>query len=189
MKNDNVTRRTSFLFALFCLAGIPALCGCRERRLSEAEAITAFKKYVMSPIPTSVTDIRADQPKDFGGYRYTFRFSIKRDDVALLTNSGPFVRVWNIKYKNGRLSWQWNCDGILGTGPISGMPCYDHTREPGWFKPGLWNNPEVYAFWKEGDLVNVEIFEKDSRGPTEIRILLYNEEEAEAYFVVTFWEK
>jgi hypothetical protein len=189
MNNYNVTRRTLFLFALFCMAGLLALSGCRARRLSKAETVTAFKKYVMSPIPMSVTNIKADQPKNFGGYRYTFRFNINRDDVGLLINSRPFVKVWNVKYKNGDLSWQWNCDGPLGTGPVSSMPCYDHTREPGWFKPGLRNNPEVYAFWKKGDLVNVQVFEKESRGPTEIRVLLYNGEEAEAYFVVYYSEK
>ena len=189
MKHDNVTGHTPFLFAFFCIVGLLAPCGCRERRLSEAEAIAAFKKYVMSPIPTSVTDIRTDQPKDFGGYRYTFRFSIKRDDVVLLTNSGPFVRVWNVKYQNGDLWWQWSRDGLLGTGPITAMACYDHTQEPAWFRPGQWADPEAYAFRKEGDIVNTETFEKHSTGPTHMQILLYNEKEAEAYFVVTYWEK
>jgi len=189
MKHDNVTRRRPFVFAFFCMVGLLAPYGCRARRMSEAEASAAFKKYVLSPIPVSVTHIRGDQPKDFGGYRYTFRFNINRDDLTLLTNSGPFVRVWNVKYKDGSLDWQWNRDGPLGTGPTSGMPCYDHTREPSWFRPGQWPNPEAYAFWKEGDLVNIETFGKHSSGPTNIQILLYNENEGEAYFVVYYSEK
>jgi hypothetical protein len=37
--------------------------------------------------------------------------------------------------------------------------------------------------------VNIQSFGKDTSGPTEIRVLLYNENEAEAYFVVHYSEK
>jgi len=149
-----------------------------------------FRRYVLAPIPESVTNIRADQPKNFGGYRYTFRFNINRDDLALLTNSRPFVRVWNVKYENGHLSWYWERDGPFGIPNYgSSMPCYGSKREPGWFRPGLWDEHEAYAFVKEGNLVNIEIFGKDSSGPVNIRVLLYNENEAEAYFVVQYSEK
>jgi len=190
MKHDNVTGRALFLFAFFCMAGFLVPCGCRkEQRMSEPEAIAAFKKYVLSPIPASVTDIRADQPKKFGGYSYTFRFKLNRDDLTLITSSVPFVRVWNVKYKNGHLSWQWNRDGLFGTGPGSGIQCYGaHTREPDWFRPGGWPDPEAHAFWKEGNFVNVEAIDKHS-GPTNIKVLLYNEKAAESYFYVYYSEK
>jgi len=150
-----------------------------------------FKKYILSPIPASVTDIRADQPSKIIGYRFTFRFKINREDLALIINSRPFMRVLNVEYKNGYISWQWNRDGPFGTGPTLDIPCYDHTREPRWFRPGRWDNPEAYAFRKVGDRVNIETYDKDSRGPrgpTNIQVLLYNEEEAEAYFVVMYYE-
>ena len=149
-----------------------------------------FRRYVWSPIPESVTNIRADQPKNIQGYRYTFRFNINREDLGLLINSGPFVRVWNVKYEDGYLRWNWDRGGgLLGTSKYgTSIPCYDHTREPRWFKPGLWENPEAYAFEKRGNLVNTETFRKESNGPTNIRVLLYNENEAEAYFVVTYYE-
>lgn len=188
LRDDNMARRTSFFFVFVSMAGLLALCGCRTRRMSEEEATAAFKNYVFNPVPASVANIRADQPKDFGGYRYTFRFNINRDDLALLTASCPFVRVWNIEYKSGSLRWQWSREGLLGTGPITGIPCYDHTREPRWFEPGQWADPEAYAFLKVGDWVNVETFGKRSSGPTNIKILLYNEKEREAYFVVTYYE-
>ena len=147
-----------------------------------------FRGYVLSPIPKSVTNIKADQPKNIGGYRYTFRFNINRGDLAPLTDSRPFVRIWNVKYKNGYLSWRWdNPDGKYG---IS-IPCYDHTREPSWFKPGLWDNPEAYAFYKVGDLVNTQAFERDGRdlgGRVTTQILLYNEKEGQAYFIVSSHE-
>jgi len=158
--------------------------------MSETEASAAFRRYVLSPIPKSVTNIRADQPRNFRGYRYTFRFNINRDDLGLLINSRPFVRVWNVKYRDDSLDWAWDRDGLFGTGRYnSSLQCYDYTREPGWFRPGLWDNPEAYAFWKEGDLVNIQRFGKDTSGPTDIRVLLYNENEAEAYFVVQYSEK
>ena len=145
----------------------------------------------MSPILKSVTNIKADQPKNIGGYRYTFRFNINRGDLALLTDSRPFVRIWNVKYWNGYLSWRWdNPDGKYG---IS-IPCYDHTRELSWFKPGLWDNPEAYAFYKVGNLVNIQAFERDSRGLLDFsgrvitQVLLYNEKEGEAYFIVSSHE-
>ena len=146
-----------------------------------------FRRYVFSPIPESVTNIRADQPKNFGGYRYTFRFNINREDLGLIINSGPFVKVWNMKYENGRLHWHWDRgSGLLGISKYgSGIPCYDHTRAPRWFRPGQWDEPEAYAYWKEGNLVNTETFGKKSSGPTRIRVLLYNENDAEAYFIVT----
>jgi len=149
-----------------------------------------FRRYVLNPIPESVANIRADQPKNFGGYRYTFRFNINREDLGLLINSGPFLRVWNVKYRDGSLDWHWDRDGPFGIGRYgSGITCYNiSARKPGWFRPGQWNEPEAYAFLKKGNLVNVETFHKDSNGLTKIRVLLYNENEAEAYFIVTRYE-
>lgn len=146
-----------------------------------------FRGYVLSPIPESVQNIRAERPKNFQGYRYTFRFNISRDDLSLLIHSKFLVRVWNVEYKDGRLHWDWDRgSGLLGTGKYrSGIPCYDHTREPRWFKPGQWGNPEAYAYMKIGKQVNIETFHKNSNGLTRIRVLLYNENEAEAYYVVT----
>ncbi|HUU18795.1 MAG TPA: hypothetical protein VMW72_16715 [Sedimentisphaerales bacterium] len=107
--------------------------------MSETEASTAFRRYVLNPIPESVTNIRADQPKKIRGYRYTFRFKINRDDLGLLINSRPFMRVWNVKYKNRNLSWYWERgDGNYGIPKYgSSMVCYKYTREPDWFRPGL----------------------------------------------------
>ncbi|MHC4203175.1 MAG: hypothetical protein ACYSTT_00880 [Planctomycetota bacterium] len=147
-----------------------------------------FRGYVMSPIPKSVTNIKADQPKNFGGYRYTFRFNINRGDLALLTDSRPFVRIWDVEYVSGSIFWRWDHpDGRYGSAII----CYDHTREPSWFKPGLWDNPEAYAFYKVGHLINIQAFERDKwnlGGRVTTQVLLYNEKEGEAYFIISSWE-
>jgi hypothetical protein len=180
-----------FLFVLVGIVGLLILYIRSHRGMSEEEASEAFKRYILNPIPKSVTNIRADQPKKFRGYRYTFRFNINREDLGLLINSGPFVKVWNTKYENGRLHWKWDRgSGLLGLSKYSsGIPCYDHTVEPRWFKPGQWDEPNAYAFWRKGDLLNIETIEKESSGPTNIKVLLYNENDAEAYFIVTYWEK
>ena len=87
------------------------------------------------------------------------------------------------------ISWHWDRDGPFGIGLYgSSMNCYDSKGEPRWFRPGMWDDPETYAFSKHGDLVNIETFEKDSSGPVEIRVLLYNEKENEAYFVISSWD-
>jgi hypothetical protein len=147
-----------------------------------------FTGYVLNPIPESVTNIMADQPKNFGGYRYTFRFNINRGDLALLTDSRPFVRIWDVEYVNGSIYWAWDQpDGRHGSAII----CYDHTKEPGWFKPGLWDNPEAYAFYKVGHLINIQAIKRDDRnlvGRVTTQVLLYNEKEREAYFIISSWE-
>jgi hypothetical protein len=195
MKRRHLAALIIFLFGFFFfivvfLKYIPPLL-LDTLKLPPAPPEELFRQYVWSPIPESVINIRADQPKNFGGYRYTFRFNINRDDLGLLINSRRFVRVWNIKYMDGSLDWQWDRDGPFGTGRYnSGIICYNKsTRKPRWFRPGLWDEPEAYALWKEGNQVNIETFGKDSGGPTTIRVLLYNENETEAYFVVQYSEK
>jgi hypothetical protein len=175
-----------FLFVMF-LKYVPYTF-LRPRRTPVPPEET-FRQYVLSPIPKSVTNIKADPASIIFGYTYTFRFKINRDDLGLIINSRPFIRVWNVKYENGCLSWHWDRDGPFGIGLYgSSMDCYDSKGEPRWFRPGMWDDPETYAFSKHGDLVNIETFEKDSSGPVEIRVLLYNEKENEAYFVISSWD-
>jgi len=186
--SENVRDGKSLFLVFICIVELLVLCGCKPRGMSEKKASEAFRQYVLDPIPESVKNIRADQPKNIGGYRYTFRFNINRGHLALLTDSRPFVRIWNVIYKNRYIWWTWDQEGPFGLiMQTNAAICYDHTREPGWFKPGLWDNPEAYAFLKVGNLVNAEAF-KSSNGPTDKRVLLYNEKEAEAYFVVSYWE-
>src|SRR4030042_1424503 len=167
MKGYRITNRILVLFVLICIVGFLAISLFRFRGMSETKASEAFRRYVLGPIPESVTNIRADKPKYINGYRYIFRFNINREDLSLLINSKPFVRVWNVKYNNGNLSWGWDRDGFLGIANYgSSMICYKQSaRKPGWFRPGLWDNPEAYAFCKECDLGNIETFGKKSRGP------------------------
>lgn len=191
MKYYKVRARTVFWYVFVCMVGLLALSGCRSRKISTARASQAFRRYVLNPIPESVTNIRADQPRYVLGYRYTFRFNINRNDLGLLIDSQPFAKVWNVEYANGNLSWYFGRDCPLGIDIYTHgrwLPCYDYTRAPSWFRPDLWENPEAYAVWKEGNLVNIETSGRDSGGPLDIRVLLYNEDEGEAYLIVDWSE-
>ena len=99
------------LFVIFLKYAPRALLRPPNRPVPPEET---FRQYVLNPIPKSVKNIRADQPKNFGGYRYTFRFNINRGDLALLTDSRPFVRIWNVKYQEGDIWWTWDQDGPFG---------------------------------------------------------------------------
>lgn len=185
---------------LICMVGMLGLTACRPRGMSKARASQIFRQYVLDPIPASVTNIRAHQPGIFYGRTYTLRFNINRDDLDLLVNSRPFIKVWNVKYEDGMLSWGW---GRVEAGPLvipealaipkygCAMSLYGRARKPKWFRPELWDNPEAYGLYKIGDLVNTEVFERDkeksreSKGRTTIQVLLYNEKEGEAYFIVS----
>ena len=157
-----------------------------------------FREHLLDPIPESVKNIKADRPSEILGYTYTLRFNINRADLELLIKSGTLERVWNVKYENGYLNWDWDPPRLYGTPgrqislPSSGMNIIVYhrkgRREPAWFKLKLWDNPEAYVFYKKGDLVNFQAFERDeleTSGRTTIQVLLYNENESEAYFIVS----
>ena len=199
-KYYNLTDRTLFLFVFICMVGLLALSGCKPRRMSKARASQIFRQYVLDPIPASVKNIRAHQPGIFYGSTYTLRFNINRDDLGLLVNSRPFIKVWNVKYEDGGLYWGW---GRVEAGPLvipealaipkygRAMSLYDPGSEPAWFRPELWDNPEAYGLYKIGDLVNTEAYERymekssKLKGRKIIQVLLYNEKEGEAYFIAS----
>ncbi|MHC4172949.1 MAG: hypothetical protein ACYTBX_03980 [Planctomycetota bacterium] len=135
-----------------------------------------FRQHILDPIPESVANIRADQPKNLlGSYRYTLRFNIDRADLALLIDSLSLVRVWNVEYRDGDLFWALDTWRGLSMNGVT-IIVYDsrrRRREPKWFRPELWDNPEAYAFREKiGDRMYTQV-------------LLYNEKEGEAYFIVS----
>ncbi len=209
MKYCKLTTHMLFLFVVICTPVLLALSGCKPpRKMSKAQVSQAFKQYVLDPIPKSVTSIRAHQPSETLGCEYTFRFSISREDLSRLIDSGPFIRIWNVKYEGAVLRWGWERPrpGQMGMSTSQHyLPLYQSgwkaLRKPAWFKPGRWENPEAYGFFKSGNLVNIQAIDRDARvvkrllegiepgpqnvpGPTILKILLYNEKEGEAYFVV-----
>ncbi|MHC4439476.1 MAG: hypothetical protein ACYS3S_19135, partial [Planctomycetota bacterium] len=115
---ENIRDRRSLFLVFIFIVELLVLCGCKSRKISKEGASQLFRQYILDPIPKSVTNIRADQPKKILGYKYTFRFNINRDDLALLIDSRHFMRVWNVKYKNGYLYWGWDRDGPLGISKV-----------------------------------------------------------------------
>jgi hypothetical protein len=135
-----------------------------------------FIEHLLDPIPESVTNIKADKPKEIWGYTYTLRFNINRADMELLIESGALERIRSAKYnrENGRIELGWDRTSPNGI-PIRLINAivYGSRREPRWFRPDQWDNPEAYASEKERD------------GHTITKILLFNEKEGEAYFIVS----
>jgi hypothetical protein len=60
-------------------------------------------------------------------------------------------------------------------------------REPKWFKTNQWDEFEVYAFVKVGDCVNAQAIKYIKKGNEQeiTHVLLYNEKDQEAYFIIS----
>lgn len=151
-----------------------------------------FTKYILDPIPKSVTNIKADRPRLFLGYTYTLRFNINKADLALITESRPFQRVWGVTYGmfgKGHLNWNWGPPGSAHAGGIAIIVYHPKggRREPKWFTPNLWDDPDMYAFRKVGDHENTETmgYHKKANEQVDTQVLLYNEKEQEAYFIIS----
>ena len=74
-----------------------------------------FREHLLDPIPESVKNIKADRPSEILGYTYTLRFNINRTDLELLIESRTLEKVWNVKYENGYLNWDWYPPRLYGT--------------------------------------------------------------------------
>jgi hypothetical protein len=151
-----------------------------------------FTEHILDPIPKSVTNLKADRPYCVLGYTYTLHFNINRADLALIIGSRPFQRVWDVKYGmygKGNLHWCWDPPGSVYTRFISMIVYHPEggRREPKWFKPNQWDNPEVYAFQKVGDCVNAQAIKYIKKGNEQeiTQVLLYNEKDQEAYFIIS----
>jgi hypothetical protein len=133
-----------------------------------------FRRYVLDPIPASVTKIKSDRDIPVFRYGYTFKFNINKSDLALIINSRPFQRISNVKYDRGTgLHWEWDpqhSHTLSVYGPGQSRPWW-WQRKPRWFTLDRWDNPEAYAF-------------KDKGKDWSIQVLLYNDEFGEAYFIV-----
>ncbi|NQT00744.1 MAG: hypothetical protein HQ580_01830 [Planctomycetes bacterium] len=131
-----------------------------------------FRKVVLKPIPESVKNIKFDRYRRFSEHRWILRFDLSKSDLPLIIDSGPFMEVpffeYNEKY------------GVITFGESrhkrDTVPLYspvDKWSPPDWFQLGQWENPKVYM-----------MEQKSFEG---VRMLVYNEELSEAYFVDWQW--
>ncbi len=127
----------------------------------------AFKRFVYDPIPESLKEIRMDHPFRLIGHRYILNFHIDEADLSLIINSRPFKQVQYIEYNQNGLLW-W---GDHPKGSRHGFTLYrlhSGETEPEWFRLEQWDSPKVYV-----------VESKRYR----IRILVYNDDLSEAYFI------
>ena len=155
-----------------------------------------FTVHILDPIPNSVTNLKADRPgysQVFSkGYIYTLRFNINRADLALIIGSQPFQRVWDVRYDEfGDINWYWDSPyrtSRRGEAIIVYHP-EGRRREPKWFNTNQWDEFEMYVFKKVGDYVNAQAMKyyKKANEQEITHILLYNEKDQEAYFIISNW--
>jgi len=137
--------------------------------------LEVFRRFVMDPIPDSVIDIRMDQPKTGGGYGYVLRFGISEAHLkSVLEAQSPPLRDAFLTNDpgDGFLSWRWNGPSFSLDGHA--MSLYGRRSSPLWYDLPSWEDVEVYALVQE---------DKDWDNP-DIRVLIYNAELQQAYFIV-----
>jgi len=143
----------------------------------------AFRKFVCDPIPKSVKEIRMDRHVELlgliGKHRYVFYFRIDEVDLLPILNSRPFQAVQYIKYndESGMLTWAREPPDLDSNNfyqntyglSLTLYSLASGERVPEWFSLGQWDSPKVYLFWE--------------RNVIRVRLLVYNKELGEAYFI------
>jgi len=161
-----------FLVLLIC-GGLVWLLILPEKIPLPAQPSDLFERYVLSPIPDSVTEIKANQTQAVLGYGFTFRFKISKEDLNLIVNSRLYKRATRMEYKDGIIMCNW--DPTFGD-MTSGLTTYVYPpslHKPAWFELETWDNPEAYAIYE------VKEYQRN------MWILAYNEDAGEAYFIVS----
>ncbi|MBN1803992.1 MAG: hypothetical protein JW837_01955 [Sedimentisphaerales bacterium] len=181
-RNENSCLVKYIIVSLALASAITANC----RRIPEDLESQIFKKYVIKPIPESVTDIKMDKLSPGGlfasGLKYVMHFKISKKDVALILKSRAFKEYEWITYKKGT-PWDELCWGnklkvnhqehkISGTNSHEMIVYKDSEQPPEWFRPNDWDKPKVYS-----------ISEKWGRSRRyRTNVLIFNEDLEEAYF-------
>ena len=127
----------------------------------------AFRRFVYDPIPKSVKDIKMDHHFELIGHRYILYFHINEADLSPILNSRPFKEVQYVEYtENGLLLWGDHPIGIRHSLLLYRL----HSGEtvPDWFRLDQWDSPKVYVVWSKR---------------YRLRLLVYNKELSEAYFI------
>jgi hypothetical protein len=133
-----------------------------------------FTRYVLDPIPASVTKIKYDRDLPVYRYAYTFKFNIDKSDLAQIVNSRPFQRVSNLSYDSQKgLYWEWDSQHShwLSVYDPRQKRAFWWQRKPRWFTPDRWDEPQAYALVDRGKNWSTQV-------------LLYNAELGQAYFIV-----
>ena len=170
-------QKLTVLLVVLCLCAI-VLSIYVMRIQWKLRASDLFREYIMDPVPASVADVKADQPKTIGGYGYVFRFAVKRTDLELIRKSRPFREAQITSYMGGgSLYWDWKdvpSSGHIGEKGRAFSMYGTRLRAPPWYDLESWDSPETYVLVKD-----------DKDGNTlENQVLVYNAELGQAYFIV-----
>ncbi len=134
-----------------------------------------FRRYVVDPIPASVTHIQVDQPMRHGGYGYVFRFGVSQADFERIRNSRPFREAVGFRYSDPvgvSCAWKTPRPPYEEIGPPR-FAMYAIVHSPSWLDLAAWKNPETYA-----------LVHWDKQKGEDIQLLIYNRELGRAYCIV-----
>lgn len=134
-----------------------------------------FQRFVIDPIPPSVKNIRTDTFLDIGLHKYVIGFEINKEDIPLILNSDEFKEINYVSYNKGILTYgqHWD-DAQSHSSKTHGFHLYETYRgkyPPQWFRFDQWGNFKAYVAEDE----RVDFYG--------MRLLLYNEELDQAYFI------
>jgi hypothetical protein len=165
-------RRLAILVPLTLCVAVFLMCWLRAR--PQLPATELFRKYILDPVPTSVTEIQVDQPREIGSCVYVFRFGVSRVDFDLIAKSRAFKEAEISVYPDGDLDWTWEDPPVSGNSKLLGSGfhmCDPRWHGPSWFDLRSWNRPESYAYQKEGR-------------HEQSQVLIYNSVLGKAYFII-----
>ena len=169
-------KRLISVIAVFSLLGVVFIYVLSTLWKTRAENL--FREYVRNPIPESVAQIKVDKPISRGGYGYVFRFNIEREDFESILKSHSLRKaVITVDVEGTGLNWEWEDWDYTKSDEdhhVMGFSIYALVRKPSWYDLPTWENPEAYAFMKEGN------------NEADIKVLIYNNKLGQAYFITIY---
>ena len=153
------------------LVAISLFSGCVDKE-SDSEV---FRKYVISPIPESVHELKIHHSPGFWKRLYAMYFKINKADLQVILDSKQFQEMDWVSYwhETGQLRWGLSPKFSTGNEPLGHHNAVSIRGKPRWFRPDNMSHAKVYA-------VEKGTYEDDSQ---HWQVLIYDETSDEAYFV------
>jgi hypothetical protein len=175
------------IYVVFILVTTLSMNGCRKSHEGLSD-VDLFEEFVLSPVPTSVSELRICRPKYYYG-QYIMNFKIDTNDVQTILNSRLFVENNNWEFDAGFSVLRWTCRYEMKD-PVEESPIKQgiivHTiglnkdqnghYKPDWFRPNEWFGSRLY-------FCNIS---NSPTNPNNIikHVLMYNEKLCEAYYLI-----
>jgi len=158
-------RRTGLVLILSVLLAGASIVAVTMHSHYAGRAQRVFKRFVMDPIPPSVTELKV-VGWNLWNYRYVLRFDISRSDIASILAAKPFETVEEASYEDGLLELCWS----PGRGLMMEI-FMEGCRRPSWFALESWDAFDAYT-------------RHETKIDAHRQILLYNAQLGQAYFIV-----